>query len=284
MATTGFNVPFSWPSIQMTADRRHNKTYVVLFPDNQPIFQSNLYEIDSNTLEVNYVWNNISYWFFDLQYSSSQSALYGIKVVSTYGRVLSNFTLDKETNDITATELFSIPYMWYVNASTYDVVNNRYFALINYFPYLPESVLDQQLVVADFSSDISVKPVDGKVLPIDNKYGILQFFGYSQKYESVIYASMTNPYQPDNKIVIGVLDVTTATTSTVLFESAGYQVGPLIVQELHNRVLVFMKSSPISRWVLWNISLTAEPYKAVPIKDYSESEYMMIAAACHASL
>eukprot|EP01034_Spumella_vulgaris_P032300 gene32300-39882_t len=46
--------------------------------------------------------------------------------------------------------------MWYVNASSFHTSTSTYFALINNFPGKENSTLDQQLIVADFSKDVSI--------------------------------------------------------------------------------------------------------------------------------
>ena len=60
-------------------------------------------------------------------------------------------SFDTTTTEVTATSLFTLPYMWYVNASTFDDSTGTYYGLLNNFPGHANSTLNQKLVIGDFS-------------------------------------------------------------------------------------------------------------------------------------
>eukprot|EP00048_Salpingoeca_helianthica_P017736 m.238799 g.238799 ORF g.238799 m.238799 type:complete len:312 (+) comp22035_c0_seq1:76-1011(+) len=137
---------FPFPLVETTVDQAHRRIYIIAFPKN--VAGAQLYILDE---QLNVVFSGVSQTvtYFDLQYSPGQDAIYGIAVNGTYGRVLSNFTLN---STVTYRPLQALPYMWYVNASTYDSKTNTYYGLLNYFPGHPNSTLAQKLAVGNFSS------------------------------------------------------------------------------------------------------------------------------------
>lgn len=272
---------FTWPYVEITSDRAHDKLFVVTFPDDHPNGPV-LYQFDKS-LNVNHVWSNVNYSFFDLQYSPKQSTLYGIKVTSTYGRVLSNFTADKKADDVYATELFTLPYMWYVNASSYHAEKNVYFGLINYFPGHPESVLDQQLVVANFDVDVAKVPVSAQVVPLSAESGIWQFIAFSTKLNALVFSSRTKPYEEGDEVIVGVADVTTGKAKTTLLRQPGFALGPLVVQDEHNRALVYLQPVRDGAWELWSLSLTATE-KPKRLRVFTSQDYHIFSAASHGLL
>ena len=112
VSKNGPSFTFSFPHVEMTSDSNTGNIYVVTFPTDAP--GPVLFQLDRD-LNTTYTWKNVPYSFFDLQFSPAQDTLYGIKVTTTYGRVLSNFVVDQATDSVTATELYTMPYMWYVN-------------------------------------------------------------------------------------------------------------------------------------------------------------------------
>jgi hypothetical protein len=235
---------FSWPLVQMTSNTKDKEVYIVTYPDTAP--GAVLFHLDRDLQQIN-KWDNVSFSYFDLQYSNLQSTLYGIYVSSTYGRVLSNFTADAASNSIAVDQLFTLPYMWYVNASSFHHPSCHYYALINYFPGHPESTLDQQLVVADFSKESSVSAPKVNVFPITQSQGIIQFIGYSDHYKHLFFAGMS----ADSRIaMVGKLNTLTGEVSDIIFKTPGFAVGPLVIDDA-NQSLTFYVRSDSATWQLW---------------------------------
>ena len=89
---------------------------------------------------------NFSY--FDLESSPKQNTYFGIAVSSPYGRVLSQFDIYNPTE---YQALSTLPYMWFVNASTFDRQACRYYGLLNYnLPGVPNSTTAQKLAIGNF--------------------------------------------------------------------------------------------------------------------------------------
>ena len=244
---------FDWPLVEMTSDSNTNDVYVVTYPEGYP--GPVLYHLDHN-LNMIYSWVNTPYSFFDLQYSPEQSAMYGILVTTTYGRVLSNFTLDQANDEITASELYTLPYMWYVNASSFDPENSRYFALINNFPGFENSTLDQQLVVADFSKDASQVPPQVGLFPIASQNMLVQFVTYSQSLRTLFCAGTTSAGTAD----VAIMDQESGTVTKRIFSKAATAVGPLMFVPNgagQNELTVYIQTTtqPAPVWELWALSL-----------------------------
>ena len=276
---------FDWPLVEMTADTNTNDIYTVTYPEGYP--GPVLYHLDHN-LELIYSWVNTPYSFFDLQYSSVQSAMYGILVTTTYGRALSNFTLDQPNDSITTKELYTLPYMWYVNASSFDQQNCRYFALINNFPGFDNSTLDQQLVVGDFSQDSAVTgvaPPTG-LFQISSADLLLVFVSYSHATNTLFCSGIT---KETSIAQIGILDETTGKVQSVkLFEKAATAVGPLMVvpaADGASDLLTFFvqtHNNPLPVWELYSITVGADKQaqgKAQLVNTYVGNNYTFFAGA-----
>jgi hypothetical protein len=113
VTNSSLTFPFTWPYVQMSTDAASGLTYLAAFPDgySYPV----LYRLDRD-LNVEYAWENNKFTFWDMQYSPTQSTLYGILVTEDfnggmYGRTLSNYTASVVTGEITAVELYTLPYM-----------------------------------------------------------------------------------------------------------------------------------------------------------------------------
>ncbi|RYH13773.1 hypothetical protein EON65_34865 [archaeon] len=243
---------FTWPYVEMTTDTTNKKIYSVVFPDDSN--SSVLYQHNAD-LSLEYTWPDTSFWFFDLQFAPTQNTLYGIKVTSTYGRTLSRFTAVPGEKTVSAEELFTLPYMWYVNASSYHAQANKYFALCNYFPGKPESTLAQKLTVCDFSFG-----ADCQVLDIDASAGILQFISYSQKTSSLYFASMQ-----DGVAKVGTIDPLTGKITSILFSKTAKSLGPLVAEEDIESLAVFFR---FSSWELWHV-----PYKTTAVNGMRVHTY-----------
>jgi hypothetical protein len=149
---------------QSTYDAVHGLVYVVSFPNNV----ATVWTLDGASLAVQSTFTP-PLELFDLQYSPAQQALYGIRVTSRFGRELSAF--DLPTN--ASTPLFTLPYMWYVNASTFAHGADVYYGLLNNFPGQPNSTLAQKLVTLDVSN--AAAPV-GTVYDLDATTGLTVHF------------------------------------------------------------------------------------------------------------
>ncbi len=210
--------------------------------------------------------------------------MYGIKVTSTYGRTLSRFAIDPSKSVVDATELFTLPYMWYVNASTFDQTTNRYFGLINYFPNQPGTVDDQQLVVCDFNSAAG----DCKVVAIEGTFGAVHFISYGMATKQLYFASFQNIVETQEKrsiVSVGVLDAETGHQTLiwshpfkVTRDAADYQlIGPLVFQESDSALSVFMRETVTEPWELYRIPANLPSSMVATFKDVIQ--YAMISAA-----
>ncbi len=200
---------FSWPHVQMTAKSDTRDVYIVTFPTD--VTGPVLYLLDQK-LSLIHSWTATPFSFFDLQYSAIQKTLYGIYVSSTYGRVLTNYTANTNSNEVVGQQLFVLPYMWYVNASSFHTSTCTYFALINNFPGQSNSTSEQQLIVADFSKDISVSEPHVNVFKIQNSSALLQFIAYSAVASKLFYAGI-KVY--GSVIEVGTMDIKTGQVSAV---------------------------------------------------------------------
>ncbi len=144
-SSTHFVFPF--PLIETTADPVHKLIYVIAYPKGED--GAALYVFDARlNLASSHVSKAVEY--FDLQYSAAQNTLFGIAVNGTYGRILSNFlTLG---SNVSYRPIQALPYMWYVNASSYNIKADIYYGLLNNFPHQPNSTTAQKLAVGNFSS------------------------------------------------------------------------------------------------------------------------------------
>jgi hypothetical protein len=256
---------FGWPYCEMTSDQLGQRAFAVIFPDNSN--NSVLYELNRD-LQVTHTYPNTPFWFFDLQYSPKEKSLYGIKVTSTYGRVVSQFqTPSEDSEPLIATELVTLPYMWYVNASTFDDVNNRYFALINYFPGHPESTLNQKLLISTMEG--SEVPKDYTFFDMESStspQGILQFITYSKHSKELYFASVS---QDLTTVFVGILCQKTAKVKTVLATFNAFSVGPLTVDDKEGVLTVFVKLHQGAAWTLYQVSMDGITTQPKALKTYS---------------
>jgi hypothetical protein len=203
---------FTWPYVQITSNTKKNDHYLTTYPEGNPSYSGpETYLLDKDLVKTASYWANFSY--FDLQWSNKDETVYGIYVSSTYGRVLTKYTLptDGTTEIKQFQQLFTLPYMWYVNASSFDQTNNVYYALLNNFPGKTNSTLDQQLLIADLSKPVAngeSPPVT--VIPIDSKFrdyaALLQFIAYSDLTKTLFFAGSR---LPGGHTEVGILNTNT---------------------------------------------------------------------------
>ncbi len=276
-ATNATSIVFRWPYCEMTSDQQGKRVFAVIFPDNSN--NSVLYQLNKE-LNAEHIYPNTDFWFFDLQYSPKQDTLYGIKVTSTYGRVLSNFALPKDDSlPLIATELITMPYMWYVNASSFDDDNNRYFALLNYFPGHPESTLNQKLVVATMLGTST--PSESAIFDINSStspYGILLFITYSKLTNHLYFANVTKEF---NKITLGVLCPKTGEVKFVIAQLNAFTVGPLAVDDATSNLTFFVKLTGNGEWTLYRLPISSDSnamVAPVPVEAYNRENYSVFDA------
>ena len=268
------NFVFDWPLVEMTSDSNTEEIYVVTYPEGYP--GPVLYHLDHN-LNLIYSWVNTAYSFFDLQYSPAQSAMYGILVTTSYGRALSNFTLDQQKDTITTSELYTLPYMWYVNASSFDIENSRYFALINNFPGFENSTLDQQLIVADFSKDASIVAPAVGLFPIKSAGMLVQFVSYSHSLKTLFCAGTSG-----GEAHVAVMDDRSGVVTKRIFSKKATAVGPLmyVPNSRDNQLLVYVQTAvQPAVWELWSLTLQGQVVSPVLVNTYEGDNYTFFAGA-----
>jgi len=279
---SSLNFTFGWPYVQMSSDSNSGVSYLTAFPDGNsyPV----LHKLNKN-LDVVYSWLHGTFTWWDLQYAPVQDTLYGILVTQDlnggmYGRTLSNYTFNEKTDDISAVKLYELPYMWYVNASSFDVVKGTYFALINNFPGKVNSTLDQQIITADFSKDVKVSSPAVALVPITSGDIMMQFVAYSNRRETLYFAGPAKA--TPNMVYVGIICPAHGTVKAVLYEAKDVvSVGPLTVDDDNNQLLLYVKvaSSTVNQWKLLSI-----PYHGTSvtiIKEYEGDSYRSYAAATH---
>lgn len=118
-----------------------------------------------------------------------------------YGRTLCYYRLDSASKDLIVNhKLFTLPYMWYLNASSFDIQDTIYHALIKNFTGKSNSTLDQQLIIADFSQDQQPKIT---LLPLVTDDVMVQYIAYSTS-QQVLYFS--GPSKSNSKVgTVGIL-------------------------------------------------------------------------------
>lgn len=132
---------FPFPLLEITVDHVTNTTYIVAFPTGAK--GATLYRLNAD-MTLNSTWAPPSFEFFDLQTCARCNTMFGIVVTSTYGRMLSQIDIGA---NITSTPITALPYMWYVNASTFDQAAGMYYGLLNNFPGKPNSTSAQKLAL-----------------------------------------------------------------------------------------------------------------------------------------
>lgn len=172
---------FSFPLVEATFDNRTQRPYIITYPTGSP---ATLFVFNSTLGVVNtFVSANLSY--FDLQYCAAQNTTFGIVVSSTYGRVLSQFTAFGAA--VKHRPIQALPYMWYVNASTFDSPRSRYFGLLNNFPGQPNSTTAQKLAVGLFNSfPGSAVFYDVRGSQANNSDAVLHFIAWSEPTQKLI--------------------------------------------------------------------------------------------------
>jgi hypothetical protein len=276
---------FVFPYVQMTTNDWESQSeqrfiYMVSYTNEQP--GPSLYEIDSDSLTVQTLWTNpaTSFNYFDLQYSPNHECLYGIKVVSTYGRSLSRFILNRSDRSIAVTELFALPLYWYVNASSFDINTDRYFALINNFAGFDNSTLDQQIVLLDAHDPTDVTAAILPILSPQSCRYLLYFLSYSAQTDTVFVLGRS--LCASTTIVLTTVDYRTGILDEdkVIF-LPGLAVGPLLAVDADESVYFFLQVDDLT-WNLHRVDYNRTSLHT--INTYSGPDHTVFAAAALHSL
>ncbi|CAK9253179.1 unnamed protein product, partial [Sphagnum jensenii] len=273
---------FSWPLLEMTSDPTNRDIYVITYPAD--VSGPELFMFDQSLKEI-HSWTNIPFSFFDLQYSTKQANFYGILVTSQYGRTISKFVADVVSNSVTASQLFTLPYMWYVNASSFDQTSNRYLALMNNFPGQANSTLSQQLVISETLDEML--PAQFTVIPLSFSSVLVQFVAYSAFTQCLYGAGLqikktsATSYDSMGSASVLVLDPITGASTVLATLSGVLEVGPLTASQSALSLNLFVRVKSIAgsdSWQLWRVSPADSSTQLVA--SYTESDYARVAAAC----
>jgi len=216
--------------------------YVITFPTDAtgPV----LYLLNSKTLALVREVVNTPFSFFDLQFCNLQKVLYGIFVSSRYGRELSMITVSD--SGVVAKPFFSLPFMWYVNASSFDQKSLTYFALINNFPGQPNSTSDQRLIVAEVRQEpqkVTVHP-----LPHPETNYIFKFISWTPSAQKLFGLAISG-----TTALIATIDTASGTSSVFLKYENVLDIGPSFVSAIENReqfcaILVIRAGNQLTCW------------------------------------
>lgn len=275
---SSFDFLFSAPYVQMSMNTETQETYLSAFPDGNSYPVLSIFNPD---LSVSYQFDNNTFTFWDMQYCAAQHTIYGILVTEDFnggmsGRTLSNFSADQTTGVITPTELYTLPYMWYVNASSINPETSYYYALVNNFPGHENSTQDQKLVIGDFSvqNDAAVT-----VLDIAEEQVMMQFIAFSRS-EGLLYFSGPSKKSGTTDVTVGVLCQKHGTIHAVLYAADdAVAVGPIVADDANSRVVFFVKTaaSP-NEWTLMAVNY-AEGSTAEKLHLYEGEMYASFGAA-----
>lgn len=282
--------PFSWPYVQMTADVRSETTYLTAFPDG---FSYPVLYVLNHDLEVTDSFVNADFTWWDLQAAPRQDTLYGIMVTEDfnggmYGRTISNYTRIVAADGslrLQPQQLYTLPYMWYVNASSVDQVTSTYFALVNNFPGHENSTTDQKLVIGVFSEQMATSdPTDEEkavtVLDLSLDDVMAQFIAFSGRSNELFFSGPSKT-SGATAITVGVLCREHGKIKRVLYQSKGISlVGPLVADEAQARLLFFAQSESDLTWRLMSVGYE-EGSEAVVVAVYSNDAYLSVGAAVH---
>mmetsp|Transcript_26200 Transcript_26200/g.44178 ORF Transcript_26200/g.44178 Transcript_26200/m.44178 type:complete len:220 (-) Transcript_26200:52-711(-) len=216
-----------------------------------------------------------------MQYCSAQSTIYGILVTEDfnggmYGRTLSNYTADEKSGVISAVELYTLPYMWYVNASSMNPISSTYYALVNNFPGHENSTQEQKLFIGDFSIENDAKVTE---LDIDEDDVMMQFIAYSRS-QGFLYFSGPSKKNGSTDVTVGVLCQVHGTIHEVkFFNNDVISVGPIVADDENSRVMFFIKTSSVpNEWTLMSVGY-AEGSTAEQVHHYEGDMFASFGAA-----
>lgn len=269
LATSSVTFHYPAPLVETTVDPTTGEFYLVTYPTEAK--GAVLFELDSSLnlkqkLEP-------SEQFFDLQYSTGMETLYGIFVSSRYGRILSNFTFTSQSSSVQ--KHYTLPYMWYVNASSFDQSTSTYFALLNNFPGFPNSTSDQLLAVANFgaSSGFSIFPLAIDGLSSTGNKIIFKFFAWSAE-QSQLYGLAFGK----TKALLAAIDTTSGSAELLTTYPDVQDIGPSFVTETNFCAFITSSVDMKKSLVCWDL----ETVVAKVVKTYDEVDLIFGAATYYA--
>lgn len=204
---------FRFPLVQVTTDPHNKRVILVGYPDG--VEGATLWVMDSS-LAVTKSFVNTKFMYFDLQYSCSQQALYGIVVNGTYGRVLSRISVDSGES-ASYVPIKALPFMFYVNASSYDQNSNTYFGLLNNFNV---SIEQQKLAVGSYEGVPTAAFVD-LFFPASSAFR-LHFVAWSSPLRQLFGLAQLDA----SSIGLVTIDPESGAVTTIATAS-GYETGPI---------------------------------------------------------
>jgi hypothetical protein len=218
LETSKLTFTYPAPLVETTVNPTTGEYYIITYPTSAK--GAVLYELGSD-LHLQRQWDSPPFQFFDLQFCLQQNTLFGIYVSSRYGRVLSNFTVTD--SDISVKQYFTLPYMWYVNASSFDQRTSTYFALLNNFPGQPNSTTDQQLAVAHFGLPVP----SAQFFPLVQPTGtIFKFLAWSHKLGQLFGLALG-----EGQAILSVIDTASGNTTQVASQGGVRDIGPSFVDD-----------------------------------------------------
>lgn len=249
--------PFRFPLAEATFNVKEQHVYLITYPTDTNV--ASLYIMDSK-MQLVALKQSKDVGYFDLQYSNSQDTFYGIFVSSTYGRMLSEFDLSQ--SDVVHRSIQSLPYMWYVNASTFDQDSNRYFGLLNNFPNKANSTAAQKLAVGDFDQ----KP--GSVAFLDlamtaQPSSVIHFIAWSS-----VSSELYGLAQRDSKSISFVKIDPSTGKYTVLLTVGPFIAGPIFAGEWDSTLFAFLQDASTGMRVLARFDFASNEFYVV--KRYSD--------------
>eukprot|EP00762_Andalucia_godoyi_P004448 ANDGO_08180.mRNA.1 hypothetical protein len=250
LAGSSEHFSFPFPLAEATSDPLSRQVYVIAYPSG--VKGAALYILDEKLSLVSLdVSESLSY--FDLQFSALQNAFYGIAVNGMYGRILSQLSLGPT---VTYRPIQALPYMWYVNASTYDARSNRYFGLLNNFPRQPNSTLAQKLAVGDFATRPgSAVFLDLVMVP---KASVIHFVSWSPQTEQLFGLAQND----DTSIAFVHINVKTGQYSEVAIVDA-LTTGPMFAAEDELALYALVKDAKTGERLLGRLDLVTAQFQLI---------------------
>lgn len=274
LKTSAVTFPFQFPYVEMTSDPNTGDAYIITFPNNH---QGPLLLHLNSDLALVRSFDAIPYSLFDLQYAPKQQALYGIKVISSLGRAFSRFDVDVATHTVTATELYTLPDKWFMNASTFDVVNTRYIGIIRVFPSVGGKDSEQQIFVADVKNPNAPLVTLLPVRPKDAFIGVF-FVAHSPASGKLFGGGLSNGAAQ----VVVLSDTTGAVVEVVFNVNNVMNIGPLTYissdSAASDKLTVFVQRD-VNTWQLYSIVADRSFNIVSLIRNYTGSEYKSFSAA-----
>eukprot|EP01125_Pyxidicula_operculata_P021554 TRINITY_DN834_c0_g1_i2.p1 TRINITY_DN834_c0_g1~~TRINITY_DN834_c0_g1_i2.p1 ORF type:complete len:318 (-),score=31.15 TRINITY_DN834_c0_g1_i2:33-986(-) len=272
VSTSNVSFTFPWPLVETTYDPQSRSFFIITYPGNDAV----LFTLDFNLDLVNqFQTNQLAY--FDLQYSPVQETFYGIAVASAYGRNFSQFTIGQDSID--HTPIYTLPYMWYVNASSFNRNSNTYFALVNNFPGKSNSTDDQKFFVFDMNN-WETEYFDYSPAASGFKFQFISWSEYTQTLYGLAISLHTDEsplYVAGSRIVNGI------PVFPPLFqvEIVDYKsIGPLVTTHKGQLIYFVKPNDAFKCWVMMSYDLNTN--KNTMVQRYCQNSNIRFVAASFA--